>query len=56
MYIILLAGPSYRLLLKNLILKRRLSSSEYLGAIMKLCIDKRGILKNQVYLPATGWR
>lgn len=24
--------------------------SEYLGAIMKLCIDKRGVLRNQVYL------
>ena len=24
--------------------------SEYVGAIMNLCIDKRGILKNQVYL------
>jgi GTP-binding protein LepA len=23
---------------------------EYVGAIMKLCIDKRGILKNQIYL------
>jgi GTP-binding protein LepA len=27
-----------------------ISKSEYLGAIMKLCIDKRGVLKNQVYL------
>ena len=27
-----------------------ISNSEYLGAIMKLCIDKRGILKNQVFL------
>jgi GTP-binding protein LepA len=27
-----------------------ISKSEYLGAILKLCIDKRGILKNQVYL------
>ena len=27
-----------------------ISSSEYLGAIMKLCIDKRGVLKNQVFL------
>lgn len=24
--------------------------SEYVGSIMKLCIDKRGVLKNQVYL------
>lgn len=24
--------------------------SEYVGAIMKLCIDKRGVLRNQVYL------
>ncbi len=27
-----------------------ITKSEYLGAIMKLCIDKRGILKNQVFL------
>ncbi|MBE0667414.1 MAG: elongation factor 4, partial [Bacteroidales bacterium] len=27
-----------------------ISKSEYLGSILKLCIDKRGILKNQVYL------
>jgi GTP-binding protein LepA len=27
-----------------------ISKSEYTGTIMKLCIDKRGILKNQVYL------
>jgi len=27
-----------------------ISKSEYLGAILKLCIDKRGTLKNQVYL------
>jgi len=27
-----------------------ISKSEYQGAIMKLCIDKRGTLKNQVYL------
>ncbi len=27
-----------------------ISKSEYVGAIMKLCIDKRGTLKNQVYL------
>lgn len=27
-----------------------ISKSSYLGSIMKLCIDKRGILKNQVYL------
>ena len=27
-----------------------ISRSEYLGAIMKLCIDKRGTLKNQVYI------
>jgi GTP-binding protein LepA len=27
-----------------------ISKSEYLGAIMTLCIEKRGILKNQVYL------
>ncbi|HEY4786079.1 MAG TPA: translation elongation factor 4, partial [Bacteroidales bacterium] len=27
-----------------------ITQSEFLGAIMKLCIDKRGILKNQVFL------
>ena len=27
-----------------------ISRSEYIGAIMKLCIDKRGTLKNQIYL------
>lgn len=27
-----------------------ITAPEYLGAIMKLCIDKRGVLKNQVYL------
>jgi GTP-binding protein LepA len=27
-----------------------ISQVDYVGAIMKLCIDKRGILKNQVYL------
>lgn len=27
-----------------------ISKSEYLGSIMSLCIEKRGILKNQVYL------
>lgn len=27
-----------------------ISKSGYVGSIMKLCIDKRGILKNQVYL------
>ncbi len=27
-----------------------ITKTEYLGSIMKLCIDKRGILKNQVFL------
>ncbi|HBG71653.1 MAG: elongation factor 4 [Bacteroidetes bacterium GWF2_43_63] len=27
-----------------------ITKSEYLGSIMKLCIDKRGMLKNQVFL------
>ena len=27
-----------------------ISKSEYVGSIMKLCIDKRGTLKNQIYL------
>ncbi len=29
-----------------------ISKSEFVGAIMNLCIEKRGILKNQVYLTA----
>ena len=28
-----------------------ISQSEYVGQVMKLCIDKRGVLKNQIYLP-----
>ncbi len=28
-----------------------ISQSEYVGQIMKLCIDRRGVLKNQTYLP-----
>jgi GTP-binding protein LepA len=32
------------------IIAQVISKSEYTGAIMKLCIDKRGTLKNQVYL------
>ncbi len=30
-----------------------ITKPEYIGAIMKLCIDKRGVLKNQVYLTQT---
>ncbi|GIV32610.1 MAG: elongation factor 4 [Chitinophagales bacterium] len=30
-----------------------ITKPEFLGAIMKLCLDKRGILKNQVYLTPT---
>jgi len=29
-----------------------ISKSEYVGSVMSLCIDKRGVLKNQVYLTA----
>ncbi len=32
------------------ILAQIISKSEYVGSIMTLCIDKRGVLKNQVYL------
>jgi len=32
------------------ILAQIITKSDYLGAVMKLCIDKRGILKNQVFL------
>ncbi len=27
-----------------------ISKTDYIGSVMKLCIDKRGVLKNQVYL------
>jgi len=32
------------------IIAQIISKSEYVGSIMKLCIDKRGVLKNQVYI------
>ena len=32
------------------ILAQIITKSEYIGAVINLCIDKRGILKNQVYL------
>jgi GTP-binding protein LepA len=32
------------------IIAQVITQSEYVGSIMNLCIDKRGILKNQVYL------
>jgi len=32
------------------IIAQVITLSDYVGSIMKLCIDKRGILKNQVYL------
>jgi len=32
------------------IIAQVISQAEYVGSIMKLCLDKRGILKNQVYL------
>ncbi len=32
------------------IIAQIISKSEYVGTVMKLCIDKRGTLKNQVYL------
>ncbi len=32
------------------IIAQIISKSSYVGSVMKLCIDKRGILKNQVYL------
>ena len=30
-----------------------ITKPDYIGAIMKLCMDKRGTLKNQVYLTTT---
>jgi len=32
------------------IIAQIITKSEYIGAVINLCIDKRGILKNQVYL------
>ncbi len=32
------------------ILAQIITKSEYLGAVMKLCIDKRGVLKNQTFI------
>ena len=32
------------------IIAQIITLSEYVGSIMKLCIDKRGVLKNQIYL------
>ena len=32
------------------IIAQIISKAEYVGSIMKLCIDKRGVLKNQVYI------
>jgi GTP-binding protein LepA len=32
------------------IIAQIISKSEYVGSIMNLCIDKRGVLKNQVYI------
>ena len=32
------------------IIAQVISQADYVGSIMKLCLDKRGILKNQVYL------
>jgi len=35
------------------IMAQVISKTDYVGPIMKLCIDKRGILKNQVYLASS---
>jgi GTP-binding protein LepA len=32
------------------IIAQIISKAEYVGSIMKLCIDKRGVLKNQIYI------
>jgi GTP-binding protein LepA len=37
-------------ILEPYIIAQIISKSEYVGSIMNLCLDKRGILKNQVYL------
>jgi len=33
-----------------------ISNVVYIGSIMKLCIDKRGVLKNQTYVTETALR
>jgi len=46
-----LPGPNYLDRIEEpYITANIISKSEYVGSVMKLCIDKRGILKNQVYL------
>ncbi|MDR2557062.1 MAG: translation elongation factor 4 [Bacteroidales bacterium] len=43
--------PNYISLIEEPYIRAQIiSKSEFVGAIMKLCIDKRGILKNQIYL------
>ncbi|MDF1570870.1 MAG: translation elongation factor 4 [Bacteroidales bacterium] len=37
-------------ILEPYIIAQIISKSEYVGSIMNLCLDKRGLLKNQVYL------
>lgn len=42
--------PNIELIEEPYILAQIITKSDYLGNVMKLCIDKRGILLNQVYL------
>ncbi len=42
--------PNIELIEEPYILAQIITKADYLGNIMKLCIDKRGILLNQVYL------
>lgn len=42
--------PNIETIEEPYILAQIITKSEYLGNVMKLCIDKRGILLNQVYL------
>ncbi len=45
--------PSYIDYIEEPFVKTQIiSKSDYIGAIMKLCMDKRGILKNQSYITA----
>lgn len=45
--------PNYIAWIEEPFIKAQIiSKSEYIGAILKLCMDKRGILKNQNYLTA----
>ena len=48
-----LPGPTLIDHIEEPVIKAQIiTKSEYLGAVMKLCIDKRGVMQNQVFLTA----